>query len=247
MKKKIICIASASILLLIVGICATILVPKFISETPGEQVEQYEEGLADTGNAKSSGEIEYIEFNKGEDFFYITTVEEIKPLAEKYGFEVKEPEYEGGAIFIHEAECLGMPVQYIFTPSEDIVLEEMTCFYIPCRDDYQVGENITSTYTGSELKGEIEEFLYMIEQVFQVSIEHSFCIVSIEGEMLSKETISSYDEIMLGKARLEFSLRDRNGFYWSLTSETTEEGLLFLSFTNYYNQYADNITDITVK
>ena len=127
------------------------------------------------------------------------------------------------------------------------MFNELVCQYSPFGEGYASQESSQGTHTGAELKLEVEKFLHMLEQVFEVKIGDKFYVVTSDGEPISNQENSSYEQIMNGEASIYFTLRDRNGFFWCLSSEITEEGLICLNFTNYYNQYADNIVDITVE
>ena len=67
--------------------------------------------------------------------------------------------------------------------------------------------------------------------------------------MLDNGDDASYEQIMKGTARLEFTLRDGTGYYWSVTSQTMYDGSVFLMIEKFYDMesYQDMITNITVQ
>lgn len=241
MNKKLIIIIIAIVLVVAVAICGVIFIPKLLNNTPsGDDL---------------SGETVWIpEMGDGKEFFKITDINQVEPWATKYGFKFEGPEYDAGKVSVYDAECCGVPVQFEFVPygaeeNEIGILMNMSCYYIPFSEEYKDNESPSFTHSGAELKSEIDVFFKMIEKVFNVSIENNYFVIASDGNLLSNTEASSYDQIISNDAFLDFSLRDSNGDYWNLRSETTEEGLVFLRFTNYYSseQYAENIVHVTVQ
>lgn len=238
MKKKIIIVVVAAVL----AVCGVIFILKSVENAPNG---------ADVSSAEATG---IPNLGDGKEFFKITDISEVEPLVTKYGFKLEGPEYDAGMISVYDAECCGVPVQFDFVPygneeAETDFLMNMSCYYIPFSEEYKDKESPSFTHTGAELKTEIDKFFKMIEEVFNISIGDNYFIIASDGNLLSNTDPSSYDKIISNIAFLDFSLRDSNGDYWNLRSETTDEGLVFLRFTNYYDseQYLENIAHVTVK
>lgn len=242
MNKKLLIIIIAIVLVIAIAVCGVIFIPKLLNNTPGD-------------NDGFSGEpVGIPEIGDGKEFFEITDISEIEPLVTKYGFKMEGPEYDAGMVSVYDAECCGVPVQFDFVPygneeAETGFLMNMSCYYIPFSEEYKDNDSPSFTHSGAELKSEIVVFFKMIEKVFNVSIENNYFIIASDGNLLSNADASSYDQIISNNAFLDFSLRDINGNYWNLRSETTDEGLVFLRFTNYYDseQYVENIVHVTVQ
>ena len=90
----------------------------------------------------------------------------------------------------------------------------------------------------------------MLEKVYSVTIDDNYFVISsADGTLLPNTDDATYNKIISKEAFIDFSLRDERGFYWNLRSTSTEEGLIYLKFTNYYDsiQYAENIAHVTVE
>lgn len=245
MNKKPLIVIIAIVLIIAVAICGVIFIPKLLKNAPGDD--------------GSSGEVSGIpEMGDGKEFFKITDISEVEPLVTKYGFKMEGPEYDAGMISVYDAECCGVPVQFEFIPfgdemdtlMNDSYLMSMSCYYIPFSSEYNDVETPKFTHNGNELKGEVVKFFEMLEKVYSVVIDDNYLIIEAsDGKLLSNVDDASFERIISNEAFIDFSLRDENGFYWNLRSEITEEGLVYLKFTNYYNsvQYAENITNVTVQ
>lgn len=242
MNKKPLIIIIAGVLIIAIAVCGVIFIPKLLNNTP-------------SGDESISGDsIGIPEMGDGKEFFKITDISEVEPLATKYGFKMEGPEYDAGMVSVYDANCCGIPVQFEFVPhgneeTETGFLMTMSCYYIPFSEEYKDNESPSFTHSGVELKSEFDVFFEMIEKVFNVSVENNYFVIASDGNLLSNSDASSYDQIISNNAFLDFSLRDVNGDYWNLRSETTDEGLVFLRFTNYYDseQYAENIVHVTVQ
>lgn len=242
MNKKLLIIIIAIVLVVAIAVCSVIFIPKLLNNTPG-------------GDDKLAGNIvEIPEMGDGKEFFKITDISQVEPLVTKYGFEMEGPEYDAGMVSVYDAECCGVPVQFEFVPygaeeNEIGILMNMSCYYVPFSEEYKDVELPSFTHSGAELKAEIDIFFGMIEKVFNVSIGENYFIVDSNGNLLSNSDAASYDKIISNDAFLDFSLRDTGDYYWNLRSLTTEEGLIYLRFTNYFDssQYAENIAHVTVQ
>lgn len=242
MNKKILFVVIVILLLVITAICGTILMHNRVDDTSADNDVTSEETTA------------VQELDDGKEFFKVTCISEVEALVTQYGFKSEGPEYDEVILSVYEAECCGIPVQFEFVPhsNEEMTTEyimTMSCYYVPFSEEYKNIETPKFTHNGAELKTEVDKFFKMIEQVFDVSIGNNYFIIASDGKLLPNSDAASYDQIISNNAFLEFSLRNSNGDYWNLRSEATEEGLIFLSFTNYYDseRFAENIAHVTVK
>lgn len=239
MKKKVIIIVIAIVLVVALVIGGIVFIPKIMNNG------------SDTDS--SNGEqIQIPELGNGKEFFKITAIEEIEPLVEKYGFKLEGPEYDAGLISVYDATCCDLPVQFEFIPYDDETqdLLNMSCYYIPFSFEYEASETPEFTHNGKELREEVNKFFDMLEKVYSVTIDDNYFVISsADGTLLPNTDDATYNKIISKEAFIDFSLRDERGFYWNLRSTSTEEGLIYLKFTNYYDsiQYAENIAHVTVE
>ena len=183
------------------------------------------------------------------NIFAIQTKEQLELVCKENDLNFKDEVSEAGEAYttIYDLQSFGEMSQFYFGFDEQLSVQSVEAYIILFGYEKD-NPHQPKAFTAAELNTKIHDVLGAFCEMHGTKLEDKFYIFS-DATMLDNGDDASYEQIMKGTARLEFTLRDGTGYYWSVTSQTMYDGSVFLMIEKFYDMesYQDMITNITVQ